>query len=212
MSFCDLSDIECTPASPLRQCPVAESGASARPSCTSWPSATTPSPPWRGPLASGAAGFASGRRRIESCVNRRGRNALSVSVGEGGSPTYTQNAHRKQRPVTWRGQGQAQSPTCSIRRSTCRSSSVQNRWPTSPDDSRQRCCGATSKCWNPLAYPAIQFRHITGTNFHLWDCAQDVGIRAGRGNGGTLWLLNVNSERTPQRKEWLPKWDAQRVF
>ncbi len=126
-------------------------------------------------------------------LNGKRRNALSVPVGGGGSPsgtlnafssvlkrgqsgplpgcpisldqytpTYTQNAHRKQRPVTWRGQGQAQSPTCSIRRSTCRSSSVQNRWPTSPDDSRQRCCGATSKCWNPLAFPAIQFRHITG--------------------------------------------------
>ena len=101
-------------------------------------------------------------RKFTGMLNGKRRNALSVPVGGGGSLTYTQNAHRKQRPVTWRRQGQAQSPTCSIRRSTCRSSSVQNRCPTSPDDSRQRCCGATSKCWNPLAYPAIQFRHITG--------------------------------------------------
>ncbi len=79
------------------------------------------------------------------------------------SPSETLNAQQEQRHVTWSGQGQAQSPTCSIRGSTCRSSSVQNRWPTSPDDSRQRCCGATSKCWNPLAFPAIQFRHITGS-------------------------------------------------
>ena len=115
---------------------------------------------------------------------------VTLSVGvkrdhrgkKNGSPTYPENEQRKQRLVTWSGQGQTQSPTCSIRGSTCRSSSVQNRWPTSPDDSRQRCCEAPSKCWNPLAYPTIQFRHITSSSSPILAMRLRGHTRPGRGD------------------------------
>ncbi len=141
---------------------------------------------------------------------------LRVSWG----PIVTLNAQQEQRHVTWSGQGQAQSPTCSIRGSTCRSSSVQNRWPTSPDDSLQRCRGAPSRCWNPLNIRRSNFgtlRVRAGESLLVPPVDSSSGAW-GSGTGGNSTQIGDRAEDIVFRylKQQLPvpvkeslKWTAQ---
>ena len=54
-------------------------------------------------------------------------------------------------------------------------------------------------------YPTIQFRHITGTSFHLRDCARDVGIQAEGRDGRCLCPFTGKHRETAPKKKMAPQ-------